>query len=250
MGIFDSQQSGTQTVTQTGAPFQVPYQQYGLNQAYNAYQNPGTMVAPFAPQQEQAIQGITDLTNNPQALNAASDYTTNVLRNGPTQNPYLDAMFGQAAQRSQSQLASEFAGAGRNVDQSAGLRGQQLNDLATQIYGGAFNTGVQQQMGAAQLAPTINNTQYANQNALFGAGGQVQNLANQYIQAPQNALNQYLNRTNGFNLGTQTSQPLYSNPLGSALGGASLGSALGGLFGGNGSTYGSILGGLAGYFGG
>lgn len=250
MGIFDSQQTGTQTLTQSGAPWQVPYQQYGLNQAYSAYQNPGNLVAPFAPQQEQAIQGITDLTNNPTALNAATQYNNNILQNGPTQNPYLDSMFGQAAQRTQSQLASEFAGAGRNVDQSAGLRGQQLNDLATQIYGGAYNTGVQQQEQAAQLAPTLNNTAYGNQSSLFGAGGQVQNLANQYIQAPQNALNQYLNRTNGFNLGSQTSQPIYSNPAGNALGGAMLGNAVGSLFGGNGGTYGSILGGLAGYFGG
>lgn len=54
-------------------------------------------------------------------------------------NPYLDRTFDMAALRTQNQLASEFAGAGRNVDASQGLRSQQLGDLATQIYGGAYD---------------------------------------------------------------------------------------------------------------
>jgi len=246
-------QSGTQTTTTTAPGFQLPYQNYFLNQAYSQYQNqnPQNLVAPFAPQQETALQGITNLGGNMTPTGqAAANYTQGILNHGPTQNPYLDATFNQAAQRTQSQLASEFAGAGRNVDQSAGLRGQQLNDLATQIYGGAYNTGVQQQMGAAAEAPALDQLQYQDLNNLYNAGGQVQNLANQYIQAPQAALNQLGARVTG-NLGSATSTPLYQNNAANGLGGALIGSQIGGLINSQyGGTVGGLLGGLVGAFGG
>lgn len=236
--------SGTQTTTTTAPSFQVPYQQYGLNQAYSNYQN-GAQVAPFAPQQEQAINNITGMANNGTAVgNAANNYASGILNNGPSQNPYLDATFGQAAQATQGQLASQFAGAGRNVGESQDQRSQQLNQLATQIYGGAYNTGVQQQEQAASLAPTLDQNQYNNQNQLFNAGQSVQNLANQYIQAPQQRLNQYLSQVSG-NLGATQSTPYTSNSAAGGLGGALIGGQLGGALTPN-SPYGTLIGGLLG----
>ena len=246
-------QSGTQTSTTTAPGFQLPYQNDFLQQAYAQYQNqnPQNLVAPFAPQQETALQGITDLgTKGTQTAQNANNYVNGILTNGPTQNPYLDATFNRAAQQTQSQLASQFAGAGRNVDQSAGLRGQQLNDLATQIYGGAYNTGVQQQEAAAAEAPALDQLQYQDINNLYNAGGQVQNLANQYIQAPQTALNQYGARVTG-NLGATTSTPLYQNNAANGIGGALVGSAVGGMINSQyGGGVGGLLGGLIGAFGG
>jgi len=94
------------------------------------------------------------------------------------------------------------------------------------------------------------NSQLGLQNALYGAGQNVQNLAQQYIQAPQTSLNQYLARVNG-NLGSTQATPY--NPVAGAVGGgllgANLGNAVGGYFNNSGSSgWGSLLGGLAGAF--
>lgn len=239
----------TSTTTQQAPAYQVPYQQYGLDQAYSNYQN-GPQVAGFSDQQNQAINNVTGMVSSGTPVsNAANNYATGVLNNGPTQNPYLDSTFNQAALATQNQLGSEFGSAGRNVDASQGLRSQQLNNLATQIYGGAYNTGVQQQEQALSSAPGLDQQQYNDQSQLYGAGQQVQNLANTYIQAPQNFLNNYLSQVNG-NLGvTQTQQIPYNsatNALGGAASGAQIGNSLNGNYGG---AIGGLLGGLAGYFG-
>lgn len=244
--------SSNQTLTQQAPSWQLPYQQYGMNQAQAQYGNvnsPTQLVAPFSPQQNQAISGMTDLaTNNPTAR-AANNWVTNTLNGSPAENPYLNSMFNQAADATQPRLASEFAGAGRNVVGSMPLRSDELNNLATSLYGGAYNTGVQQQETAAGLAPSAINASTGLQQDLFNTGQQVQNQAQQYIQAPQNFLNQYLSRVNG-NLGTTQTQPMYFNQGLMGLGGASLGSSLGqtvgNYFGGNGGNWGSLLGTLGG----
>lgn len=239
----------TSTTTQQAPAYQVPYQQYGLDQAYSNYQN-GAKVAGFSDQQNSAINNITGMAGSGTPVaNAANNYATNVLTQGPTQNPYLDATFNQAAQATQGQLASEFGNAGRNVDASQGLRSQQLNQLATGIYGGAFNTGVQQQEQALSSAPGLDQQQYNDQSQLFGAGQQVQNLGNQYIQAPQTFLNNYLSQVNG-NLGTTQTQQIPYNSTAGGLGGALLGSQVGSNVNSDyGGAIGGLLGGLAGYFG-
>lgn len=217
--------STNQTTTQTSPSWQQPYQNYGLNQAYSLY-NKGPTVAPFSPMQEQALGGIQNLGNNNPLTNSAVNYNTNVLNNGPEQNPYLDRIFNQAADQTQNRLASEFAGAGRGVTNSLPLRSDELNNLATSIYGGAYNTGVQQQEQAAAQAPGTQGMQYQDLNALYGGGQQVQNLAQQYANAPANWLNQYLGQTSP-GMGTSTTTPYYYNQGAGALGGALVGSQLG-----------------------
>lgn len=299
--------SQNQSTTTQAPSWQQGYQQYGLNQSLSQYQNTPQLVAPFAPQQEQAINNISSLANGtggsgqtsyqppqmfagpaqmtapgapPDAgslganvaqaggmpgqsgqagggssssggpwINSAQNYITNTLNGSPSSNPYLDSMFSRAANQTQPRLASEFAGAGRNVDASQGLRSQELNDLATGIYGGAYNTGVQQQENAAAMAPSILNSQLGLQNSLYGAGQNVQNLAQQYIQAPQNSLNQYLSRANGSLGQTSTFNPAFNagaGALGGALTGSSLGQNIGNMFGGSGGDWGSLLGALGG----
>lgn len=310
----------TQTQTAQAPSWQIPYQQYGLNNAYsqfNSVNSPQQLVSPFSTQQNQAITGITNLATNgtPEtsaaqgyvtntlnggnaspgvsdaynqfamggvpAISSADQYAQNVLNGNPASNPYLNSMFNQAANSVQNRLGSEFANSGRNVIGSLPIQSDELNNLATQLYGGAYNTGVQQQENAlnsygsplaqAQIgalgslygtgvqqqenaltqAVPLEQQQFAGQQNLFNAGQQIQNLGQQYISAPQQFLQNYLNQANQ-NLGVQGSvaQP-YSPALQSAqyagLGGQ-LGSAVGGLFGGNGSTYGGLLGTLAGAF--
>lgn len=252
--------STTQTTTQQAPSWQLPYQQYGLNQAYSQYQNvnsPTQLVSPFSSQQNQAISNITDFANgNNPVGNASNAYIANTLSGSPANNPYLNSEFNLAANGVQNRLESEFAGSGRNVEGSLPVQADQMNNLATQFYGGAYNTGVQQQEQAAALAPGAQQQTLANQQGLFNAGQQIQNLGQQYIQAPQTFLNQYLSQANG-NLGSTYSQPLYFDQGLMGLGGAALGqqagSAIGNAIGGqSGQGYGSLLGtlggGLLGYF--
>jgi hypothetical protein len=244
----------TPATTTTQAPsWLVPFQQYGLDQSLSAYQNPGQLVAPFAPQQEQAISGITGLTANGGGapFTAAGNYLSGVLNGNPATNPFLDSMFNQGANAVQNRLSSEFAGMGRNVESSLPVQADQLNNLATQLYGGAYNTGVQQQMGAAQMSLPYTQQAYQNFNNLFGVGQQVQGQSQRYIQAPQDFLNQYLNRVNGYNLGQTTTATPAFNPLAGAIGGAGIGYNIGNSINSDyGGLLGSIAGGLLGAYGG
>lgn len=250
--------TSNQTTTAQAPSWQLPYQQYALNQSlgqYNGVTSPQQLVAPFSTQQNQAINNIGNLANNNPVSGAVNNYVTNTLNGSPANNPYLNSEFQQGANQVQNQLSSEFANSGRGVVGSLPVQSDELNNLATQLYGGAYNTGVQQQENAAGLAPGAVNTDLGLQSALYGAGSNVQNLAQQYIQAPQNFLNQYMSRVNG-NLGTTQTTPVYFNNALAGLGGAQLGGSLGGslasLLGGSSTTgqgIGTLAGGLLGAFG-
>ena len=235
--------NGTSSSINTQAPsWQQPYQQYGLNQAQSQYQNIPNLVAPFAPQQEQAITNVTNMANegNP-AVNAAQTFAANTLNGNVQTNPELNSLFTQGANQIQQQIASQFAGAGRNVDQSAGANALALGTFGSNLFGNAFNTEAGLQNSAMYAAPSLLNSQLGLQNSLYGAGQNVQNLAQQYIQAPQTSLNQYLSRVNG-NLGSTQSTPY--NPITGGIGGGLLGSQLGSTIGNYfGSDYGGLVGG-------
>jgi len=243
--------SNQQSATTQAPSWQLPYQSYGLNQAQSQYQNENQLVAPFAPQQNQAISNISDLASHGDpSVNAAEGFATNTLNGNVMQNPMLGQLFQQGADQIQKQMASEFANSGRNVDASQGQTAQALGNFGANLYGHAFDTQAGLQQAALGAAPGLQNSQLGMQNALYGAGQNVQNLSQQYIQAPQNALNQYLARVNG-NLGaTQTFNPAFNataGALGGALTGSGLGSSIGGAFGGSsGSGWGGLLGALAG----
>lgn len=244
------QGSNNQTLQSQAPSWQQGYQQYGLNQALGQYQNTPQLVAPFAPQQESAISNITNMAKagNP-AVDSAQKYITDTLGGNVQQNPMLSQLFSQGADQIQNRLSSQFAGSGRNVDASAGLNAQALGQFGANLYGNAFGTEAGLQQGALNAAPNILQSQLGLQNALYGAGQNVQNLSQQYIQAPQNSLNQYLSRVGG-NLGqTQTFQPAFNagaGALGGALTGSSLGQGIGNWFGGNGGNWGQLIGALAG----
>jgi hypothetical protein len=242
----------TQTTTTTPPAYQLPYLQYGLNQAKQLYSQ-GTPVIPFAPQSEAALSGVEQrATNGSPLVQSAQDYAQKSLSGGFLgSNPYLDQTFNQAALATQNQLASQFAGSGRNVDASMGLRSQQLNDLATKIYGGNYQNERALQQGVLGSVLPLANQDYVDLAQLRGVGSDVEGLAREYAQAPGQALDQYLGRVSG-NMGQTTSQPLYRNSAGSILGGALLGSQLGSSVSSNpyAGVIGAIGGGLLGAYGG
>jgi hypothetical protein len=243
----------------TGPSWALPYQKNALDQAtaqFNGVSSPQELVAGFSQPQNQAISGIQSLATNNPTLGAAQNYTQNVLSGNPANNPYLNSEFNHAANSVQNRLESEFAGAGRNVIGSAPVQADELNNLATQLYGGAYNTGVQQQENALASAPNTVNAQMGLQQGLYGAGQQIQNLGQQYIQAPQTFLNNYLAQTMGVPGQTSTlTNPLSATQRVAQAGtGANVGSQIGSLLGSyfgdgsGGSTAGGLLGALAGAY--
>jgi hypothetical protein len=242
---------GNSTTRMEPPKYQLPYLQSGLASAqnlYNSHSGGQNTVAPLSQDTTNGIYGIRDLANSP-LTPAATNLATNTMNGGFLgSNPYLDQTFNRAALQTQNQLASEFAGHGRNVDASEGLRSQQLNDLATGIYGGAYDAERNRQQQTLGMSPALNQSQYTNANALLGVGAQQENYNQQQLDAPGQQLDSFLNRVSG-NMGQTSISNGSRNRVAGAVGGGMLGSQIGGQFGGNGGMYGGILGSLGGYFG-
>jgi len=92
----------------------------------------------------------------------------------PDSNPFLASTFNRAADLTQNRLSSEFAGAGRDLGASLPARSEELQTLASNIFGGNFarERGIQQNaITSAQGLDPLN--QFINQLAgiIPGAGG-------------------------------------------------------------------------------
>jgi hypothetical protein len=274
------------TTTQTSEPpaYIRPYLEYGAQQSRALYERggpqyyPGNTVVPFAPQTEQALGLAQQRATSGSPVNqAAQNYATRTLNATPTsqfgnaQNPYLDALFNRGADQVQNRIQSGFAGSGRDIEAGRPVAAQELNDLATGIYGGAYEnernrqfedlqSQQARQLGLAGLAPSLANQDYVDINALQGVGGQVEDLAGRLMEdqaarwdfsqnAPQVNLDNYLARIgNSFSGQSVTSQtPTYRNRTSGALGGALGGASVGSSFGPWGALIGAAAGGLLGY---
>lgn len=174
----------------------------------------------------------------------------------PASNPYLQDTFHQAANQVQNQVGSQFAGMGRNLEASIPVQNDQMNQLATQIYGGNYANERNNMQSAAQNAVSLNGASLANLGALGQAGALQQQQAQNYADAAQNRwnynqnlpwqnLNNYMGSINSLQHGgTSTEQqPVFHNRTAGALGGAMTG------YGSTGSLWGAGIGALAGYYG-
>lgn len=263
---------GTNTVQSTVIPDWLrPYLQDNLTQAKGLEQQGGPQmeqqVAPLNGMQMAGLGSIAGAAGTPNAGDAANSFLTN-LEGGnfllPNNNPYLAGTFNQAAQGVQNSLDSQFGAAGRNILASAPVQSDEMNNLANQMYGGAYQQGMQQMTQGAALAPGVAQTQYMPGQELLQAGaglqGQAQNVLNaqsnmyNYSQAlPYNTASWYSSllgqNSSPFMGSSQTSTPI-TNPAMTGLGGAASGAAMGGSIGGPwGAGIGALAGGLLGAFG-
>jgi hypothetical protein len=257
---------GTNTVTSSIPDFLAPYYSGALSSGANLLASggpqyyPGQTVAPLNPLQEGGIQSTVNAANAPSAAagaQAANRFETSGALLDPHLNPYLQGTFTQAANAVQNQLGTEFAGSGSNVINSLPVQSDELNNLATQLYGGAYNTGLQNMTQATALAPSIDAATYLPSQELLSAGagvqGQTQNLINanqqqwNYNQTlPYNQLSWYSgllgqNAAPFSNQNAHMSNNPWSTVAGAGLLGASLYSSgalggLAGLFGGAGAA--------------
>lgn len=237
------QEQQTQTQTTRPPDYAIPFIGQGLNnasgllQAGGPQQYTGATVVPFSDPTNQAL----NLTQNRAlsgsgTVDAAKSFTQNLLQGnspltqnftgGPTgenfltpftggSNPYLDATFDKAAGAVGRQLDTTLARSGRDLDANLGVRSDALNNLATSIYGGAYesdrNRGLSaasqlsnqtfgggqadlnrnlqaastlgsQQLNAVGNAIPLANQDYFDIGQLRGVGAEVENLAGRYQQ--------------------------------------------------------------------
>lgn len=169
------------------------------------FDNNGQMIQPNTALSSGVRQSMFDYSQNDPMQSAAMGYYSNVL-SGQT-NPYLDAMFGKAADKVQSRLSSQFAQAGR-YGSSDHMReaGDAMSNLATQMYGGQYNADQARMMQAAQIAPAAGYQGFANQL------GAAQGLENADYDAQMARIQDYLGMVSPLlgAGGTQTT-PMYRN---------------------------------------
>lgn len=174
-------------------------------------------------------------------------------------NPYLDAMYNQAAQgvtRNYQEsvaptIAANFGLGGRTgsnmafanaMDSSRQTLADSLGGMAANIYGGNYQQERARQMQAAGLAPQTAELGYYDADRLLGAG-QIQdeqsqrNISDQFNrymynqERPYDALGRYMGYLGG-NYGGSTTQPVFQDTTARNLGLAGAGLGLISEFGG------------------
>lgn len=233
------------------------------NQAFTPYD--GQRIANFDPLQTQGF-GLTQnrALGGSAEENAARTNYTDVMSGknlDPNSNPYLKGMVSSAMDQVQGRVNSQFGGNnyGTTAHQETLQRG--LSDTANNIYGQAYQQGLNQQTQYASMLPTYGNLDYQNAQQLIGLGDINQNRTQQGLDIKFNDWQQGQNQSyknldvlssalNGATRGqgTMTSGAGSSNSIAGGVGGALAGYGIGNTLGGYGG-YGAALGGLLGYFG-
>lgn len=265
-GAFNPQQQGTQTSTsiQSIDPMLQPYVQFGLNEAKNLYNKPtpyapfNTVVSPSASTlsalnliENRALSGspLTSLSQDEALKTIRGDYLSG--------NPFFTGAFKGATRDISSQFGQDI-GSIRSKLASAGRYG---SGAQTQLEGRAYDALSQglsdiggklayqnyadertRQANAILNAPMLAESDYLDASKLLAAGlaregytsAQIADqLARYQYNMPESRLATYLSSVYQAPRGSQTtaSQPIYGNPLMSALGLGVQGLGVAGLLG-------------------
>jgi len=151
---------------------------------YQAYTGQG--VADLNPMQQQAMQMTQQrAANGSPVMDQANQTLTGFMQGGQT-NPYLDSMVkkaqGSVAEQFNTMTKPALETAGVNsgsfgnsgIQERMGLQqkaaAQQMGDIATSMYGNAYNTDQSYKMQALGMAPTFANQAYTDASQLMNAG--------------------------------------------------------------------------------
>lgn len=224
----------------------------GLVSAGGPQYYPGQQVAPLTSMQNAGISGIQQQAGQPNAASAADQQNQNIesgMYLNPNTNPYLAGTLATAGQGVQNNVDSQFGSAGRNVVGSAPVQTSAMNQLANQIYGSAYQSGMTNMIQGQALAPQLDAATYLPSTELLQTGAGVQgqnqneinasmNKYNYQQQLPENMLSWYsgLLSQNGAPFGGSQGTSSGSNnsaltDAGGAVAGASALSSLASLFG-------------------
>lgn len=206
------------TTRQDSSPWkeQIPYLKYGMEEAARLYQDaspiyyPGSTVAQFSPEQNQAFDMIrARATGGNATMDAAENYTRNVLGGMYAGDPYQSQVFQNIQQQVMPAINSQFMGAGRygsgmHADTAARAMTEAFAPYASSMY----QQGLDRMGQAAGMAPVFAQNDYADINALGAIGQQRQAMAQDeindarnrfdfYQELPYNKLGQFLNNIGG-----------------------------------------------------
>lgn len=158
------------------------------NNPYQAYTGQG--VAGLNGYQGQALNQIAGQAQNNAIQQRSESALSSML--GDQTNPYLDGLVQKAQDSVKSNMNTAMANSGSfgnsGVQQATA---QGLGDVATQMYGNAYNTNQANRLQALQLQSGVQNSAYTNANQLLNAGNMVQNNAQDKLDFDYQ---QYLNR--------------------------------------------------------
>lgn len=200
-GVNGSLGGSTSHSGATSQSYVSPLQRKKLNDLYNRAENlsqvplefyPGQTVAPFDPATIEAQRMVESraLAGSP-LVNAAQAQNLSAIQGNylsPDANPYLRSTYDAAARAVGENfnrivlpgIESRFALAGQSgSSQLLGARrgaadalGASLGDLATNIYGGAYESERARQEAASRFAPELAAEDYRNLDALSSVGAQ------------------------------------------------------------------------------
>lgn len=242
------------TATTTQAPWSAvqPYLKSGFNRANSLYQQggpqyyPGQTVAPFGQDTNQALNMFRGTAGQGTPVpGAATDQIAQTLQGDYlNSNPYLDAMYNNAAQRVTENyqeavapsIGAQFDSAGRYgsgmyqnaLQNSQQQLGDSLGLMASNLYGGNYENERNRQMQAASMAPSIAPLPYYDASQLLKVGEMsdaktqqgMTDQFNRYMfnqERPYDNLARYMGSISG-NYGSTTTQPIYQNSTAQNLG--------------------------------
>lgn len=266
-----SKQTGTSTTIQSSDPWsgQSPYLEKGFKRAESdilekpAQYYPNSTVVGFSGQTSDALQMAEDRARGGSALQTGAKNVIQDTLEGKYMgaNPYLDQAIDTATRPMVENfntsvmpaVQSGFSGKGRygsgmqafQQREAAKDVNRQIGDVAGSMAYQNYGRGMQDMMNAAQLAPTLAQTDYDDISKLQQIGGiresqagaELQDDINRFNfgqQAPKDALKEYMSLVAGGSFGgTSTgTEPIYRNKTNEMLGGASTLAGIGGtLFG-------------------
>ncbi len=237
--------------TSTNAPWgpQQPYLTQGFREARELYNTGGpqyyrgSTVAPLSSQTQQGIDAYTTAARQgtPVADSAQNQINATLQGDYLNSNPYLDAMYNNAASavtRNYSEavapsIAANFGLSGRSgsnmafanaMDTSRDTLSRNLGGMAANIYGGNYANERQNQMQAAAMAPQTAALNYFDASQVLDAG-RLRDVYNQNVrnddvnrwnfnqERPWDALARYQQMING-NYGSVGTQPIFQNRTG------------------------------------
>lgn len=264
-GLSPSQQ-GTQTSTQTSQldPILRPYVNYGLEETKRLYQNP-TPVAPFqtyVSPSSQTLSALGSIEQKAMGGNTLVPAATRQLQSTIegdylSGNPFFQGAFQAATRPIETQflqnigdIRSKLSSAGRygSAAQSqlegraADALAQGLSDIGGRLAYQNYGDERTRQANAILNAPMLAEADYLDESKLLSAGlareGYTQaeiadQLARYQYESPESRLGSYISSVYGAprDTTTTTSQPIYGNPLMSALGLGVQGLGVAGLLG-------------------
>ena len=230
---MDSQEQTATSTTMSEPPeFQKPFLEKGFGAAEQLWKSqgpsfyPGSTVAGFSPEQQQAqTLGAQRALGGNATMDAAEGYGQDVL-NGDylNSNPYQDQVFQNIQSKVMPSVNSQFMSAGRY---GSDLHGDTMTRALTEAYAPyasqQYGQGLDRMDNMAQFAPQFAEQDYRDIGALDQVGAQKQGLAQaetddavnrySYMQdLPYNKLNQYMGLIGGNWGGTTTSQQPYYQP--------------------------------------